>query len=85
MERLKGGQRDMPDQPAAAPQHVLSTTNPLGAGYEGLQLPVAVLLDNVRSMYNIGAFSRAADGVGLEKPSLCGITAHPPKKAISGR
>ena len=46
-------------------------------------LPVAVLLDNVRSMYNVGAFFRAADGVGLQKLCLCGITAHPPKKAIS--
>ncbi len=47
------------------------------------RLPVAVLLDNVRSMYNVGAFFRAADGVHLEKLCLCGITAHPPKKAIS--
>jgi 23S rRNA (guanosine2251-2'-O)-methyltransferase len=52
-------------------------------GYEGLQLPAAVLLDNVRSMYNVGAFFRAADGVGLQKLCLAGITAHPPKKAIS--
>lgn len=55
----------------------------LVAGYEGLHLPAAVLLDNVRSMYNVGAFFRAADGVGLEKLCLGGITAHPPKKAIS--
>jgi 23S rRNA (guanosine2251-2'-O)-methyltransferase len=55
----------------------------LAAGYEGLHLPVAVLLDNVRSMYNVGAFFRAADGVLLDKVCLCGITAHPPKKAIS--
>jgi 23S rRNA (guanosine2251-2'-O)-methyltransferase len=55
----------------------------LAAGYEGLHLPAAVLLDNVRSMYNVGAFFRAADGVGLEKLCLCGITAHPPKKAIA--
>ena len=55
----------------------------LKAGYEDLRLPAAVLLDNVRSMYNVGAFFRAADGVGLEKVCLCGITAHPPKKAIS--
>ncbi len=48
-----------------------------------MKLPVAVLLDNVRSMYNVGAFFRAADGVNLEKLCLCGITAHPPKKAIS--
>jgi len=52
------------------------------------RIPVAVLLDNVRSMYNVGAFFRAADGVGLEKLCLCGITAHPglglrSKKAIS--
>jgi len=47
------------------------------------RLPVVVLLDNVRSMYNVGAFFRAADGVGLEKLWLCGITAHPPKKAIT--
>jgi 23S rRNA (guanosine2251-2'-O)-methyltransferase len=46
-------------------------------------LPVAALLDNVRSMYNVGAFFRAADNVGLQKLCLCGITAHPPKKAIS--
>jgi 23S rRNA (guanosine2251-2'-O)-methyltransferase len=53
------------------------------AGYEGVRLPAAVLLDNVRSMYNVGAFFRAADGVGLERLCLCGITAHPPKKAIT--
>jgi tRNA G18 (ribose-2'-O)-methylase SpoU len=55
----------------------------LTEGYEGLRLPVAVLLDNVRSMYNVGAFFRVADGVGLEKLYLAGITAHPPKKAIT--
>ena len=55
----------------------------LASGYEGLRLPASVLLDNVRSMYNVGAFFRAADGVGLQKVCLCGITAHPPKKAIS--
>jgi len=49
----------------------------------GLRLPAAVLLDNVRSMYNVGAFFRAADGVGLLKLWLCGITAQPPKNAIS--
>jgi 23S rRNA (guanosine2251-2'-O)-methyltransferase len=55
----------------------------LGTGYEGVRLPVTVLLDNIRSMYNVGAFFRAADGVGLEKLCLAGITAHPPKSAIT--
>ena len=34
-------------------------------------------------MYNVGAFFRAADGVALEKLYLAGITAHPPKRAIT--
>jgi tRNA G18 (ribose-2'-O)-methylase SpoU len=55
----------------------------LGTGYEGIRLPVVVLLDNIRSMYNVGAFFRAADGVALEKVCLGGITAHPPKSAIT--
>jgi tRNA G18 (ribose-2'-O)-methylase SpoU len=55
----------------------------LATGYEGVHLPVAVLLDNIRSMYNVGAFFRTADGVSLEKLCLCGVTAHPPKKAIT--
>src|SRR5215472_2853498 len=64
-------------------ERVLAPIASLETVYEGLRLPAAVLLDNVRSMYNVGAFFRAADGVGLEKLCLCGITAHPPKKAIS--
>jgi 23S rRNA (guanosine2251-2'-O)-methyltransferase len=69
----------VPLNPGAGPRSVVSRV----AGYEGLHLPAAVLLDNVRSMYNVGAFFRVADGVGLEKLYFCGITAHPPKKAIS--
>lgn len=42
-----------------------------------------MLLDNVRSAYNVGAFFRAADGAGIEKLHLCGITGHPPASAIS--
>lgn len=53
------------------------------AAYENIKtLPVAILLDNVRSMYNVGAFFRTADAAGVEKLYLCGITSHPPKKAI---
>ena len=54
------------------------------AAYENIRaLPVSILLDNVRSMYNVGAFFRTADAAGIEKLYLCGITSHPPKKAIS--
>ena len=55
-----------------------------GAPYVGLgTLPVTVVLDNVRSMYNVGAFFRTADAAGIEKLCLCGITAKPPKRAIT--
>jgi 23S rRNA (guanosine2251-2'-O)-methyltransferase len=64
-------------------KRVVDPTDSSALRYEGLRLPAAVLLDDVRSMYNVGAFFRAADGVCLEKICLCGITAHPPKKAIS--
>ena len=39
-----------------------------GALYESIgTLPVAVLLDNVRSMYNVGAFFRTADAASVQK------------------
>lgn len=56
----------------------------LAAAYDNAKpLPVSVLLDNVRSMYNTGAFFRTADGAGLERLYLSGITARPPKNAIT--
>jgi 23S rRNA (guanosine2251-2'-O)-methyltransferase len=55
-----------------------------GARYDGIRtLPVLVLLDNVRSMYNVGAFFRTADAARIEKLCLCGITAQPPQRAIA--
>jgi 23S rRNA (guanosine2251-2'-O)-methyltransferase len=55
-----------------------------GKAYEEIRtLPVAVLLDNVRSMYNVGAFFRTADAVSIERLLLCGITGAPPKKEIA--
>ena len=51
--------------------------------YSELRLPVSILLDNVRSMYNVGAFFRTADGAAIEQLLLSGITARPPKHAIS--
>jgi tRNA G18 (ribose-2'-O)-methylase SpoU len=54
------------------------------ARYDGLRpIPVSILLDNVRSMYNVGAFFRTADAAGCDKLYLSGITARPPKPGIS--
>src|SRR5260221_10163809 len=53
------------------------------APYQGLgQLPVQVLLENVRSLYNVGAFFRTCDAAGVEALHLCGITGRPPGKEI---
>lgn len=46
------------------------------------KLPVVVVLDNVRSMHNIGSIFRTADGFAVEKICLCGITAQPPQREI---
>ena len=53
------------------------------AAYDAVgELPVVVLLDNVRSLYNVGAFFRTADGAGLRKLYLAGITGRPPHPGI---
>src|SRR5947207_9478007 len=52
--------------------------------YENVKrLPVSVLLENVRSLYNVGAFFRTADAIALEKLYLAGITGYPPQNMIT--
>lgn len=46
------------------------------------KLPVVVVLDNVRSVHNVGSVLRTADAFGLEAVYLCGITAVPPSPEI---
>ncbi len=46
------------------------------------KLPVVVVLDNVRSMHNVGSVFRTADGFAVEHIYLCGITAQPPHREI---
>ena len=44
--------------------------------------PLIVVLDNIRSLNNIGSVFRSADAFLIEKVYLCGITAKPPHKDI---
>lgn len=44
--------------------------------------PVRVILDDLRSLNNIGSFFRTADAFNVEKIYLCGITAQPPHRDI---
>jgi 23S rRNA (guanosine2251-2'-O)-methyltransferase len=44
--------------------------------------PIVVVLDNIRSMNNIGSAFRTCDAFRIEKLFLCGITAQPPHREI---
>lgn len=46
------------------------------------KIPVVVVLDNVRSLYNVGSVFRTADAFLAEAIYLCGITACPPHREI---
>ena len=46
------------------------------------KLPLIIILDNIRSMNNIGSIFRTSDAFAVSKLYLCGITATPPQKEI---
>lgn len=46
------------------------------------KIPLIIILDNIRSLNNIGSVFRTADAFLVEKIYLCGITAQPPHKDI---
>lgn len=70
----------MNDSEERLPWHATQSS----AAYDAIgRLPVSIVLENVRSMYNVGSFFRTADAAGATRLCLCGITAFPPKHAIS--
>jgi tRNA G18 (ribose-2'-O)-methylase SpoU len=46
------------------------------------KIPIIIVLDNIRSLHNIGSVFRTADAFRLEAIYLCGITGTPPNKEI---
>jgi tRNA G18 (ribose-2'-O)-methylase SpoU len=44
--------------------------------------PIVVVLDHVRSLYNVGSVFRSSDAFRIEGVALCGITARPPHPEI---
>ena len=68
-------------------EHRLKTMQELGRMSvdrfkESEKFPLCVILDNVRSMHNIGSCFRTCDAFRVEKLFLCGITAVPPHREI---
>jgi len=55
---------------------------PLNGIQEANRLPIFSLLDNIRSLYNVGSMFRTSDGAMISKLYLCGYTAQPPRKEI---
>ena len=46
------------------------------------KINLSALLDNIRSAWNVGAIFRTADGLGIDKLYLCGITPTPDSEAV---
>jgi tRNA G18 (ribose-2'-O)-methylase SpoU len=46
------------------------------------KLPIYVLLNSIRSSYNVGSIFRTSDGAMIEKLILSGYTPHPPKPEL---
>ncbi|VAX35200.1 tRNA/rRNA methyltransferase [hydrothermal vent metagenome] len=46
-------------------------------------LPFCIVLNNIRSLHNVGSIFRTADGAGIEKIWLCGITGYPPNPQLA--
>ena len=46
------------------------------------KLPLFIILDNIRSQFNIGSIFRTCDAFRVEELLLCGITAQPPSREI---
>lgn len=63
--------------------HILRTKPSVEEVKKKKRNPISVVLDNIRSLYNVGAIFRTSDGILAEKLYLCGITGHPPRNEIS--
>lgn len=46
-------------------------------------MEIVIVLDRIRSMYNVGSFFRTCDGAGVKNIIITGYTATPPRKEIS--
>jgi 23S rRNA (guanosine2251-2'-O)-methyltransferase len=64
------------------PEEIAQHRLPAGTVPLGDRTPIIGLLDNIRSLYNVGSIFRTSDGARVELLMLCGYTPSPPRKEI---
>jgi len=64
-------------------EEILRTKRSIKETKEQERTPIYVVVDNIRSLYNVGAIFRTSDGVMAEKIYLCGMTGMPPRREIT--
>lgn len=64
------------------PEEIASRRIPSEQIFGADRLPIYGLLDNIRSLYNIGSIFRTSDGAMIRKLYPCGYTPKPPRKEI---
>ncbi len=65
------------------PEEIKHTKKSVKEVRKSKRTPIYVVLDNIRSLYNVGSIFRTSDGVMAQKIYLCGMTGMPPRKEIS--
>lgn len=68
-------------EPIPAPLRVRQRDAP-ETGESPSRLPLRVVLDNLRSAFNVGSIFRTCEGAGVERIHLCGITPYPPNPKL---
>ncbi len=65
------------------PEEIQLTKKSVQEVKKSKRTPIYVVLDNIRSLYNVGAIFRTSDGALIEKIYLCGMTGMPPRREIT--
>lgn len=64
-------------------EELLKARKTIEQAQSGERFPISLIVDNVRSIYNVGSIFRTCDSALVNQISLCGFTPHPPRVEIS--
>jgi tRNA G18 (ribose-2'-O)-methylase SpoU len=63
-------------------QELLNQRQTPADALESVRHPISIVLDNIRSSYNVGSIFRSSDSALVEEMLLCGFTPAPPRKEV---